>query len=174
MGAGDHDGEAGEAGAEGAAPARPPFDLRRWLPYLGLVVALWASLPFYSGPGEPNFVPDPDAEFANHVVPAVAVALCSVWVLLARGRAKGPGAVPFFAGMVVLLGGLFMVATHAPLVAQALRDEAPWDAAIYHSSAAMATFGLGLLWSVTHWSDLAEIEEAGKAKAATRAKSSKR
>lgn len=151
-------GDAGEPAVDGA-PGRT-FDVRRWLPVMGLVVAVWASLPKYSGPGEPRFVPDPAAEFANHVVPAIAVAVVSVWALLARRRPRGPGAVPFFAGLVVLLAGLFMVATHAPLVAQAANGDAPWDAAIYHSSAALATFGLGLLWAVTHWSDLDEIDRA--------------
>lgn len=149
-----------------APPAKAPFDLRHWLPFAGLVVAVWGSLPYYSGPGPPRFVTDASVEFANHVVPAVAVALASIWVLLARRRPSGAGAAPFFAGMVVLLAGLFVVATHAPLVAQAFSDEAPWDAAIFHSSTALATFGLGLLWSVAHWSDLSEIEEAGKAKKA--------
>lgn len=147
----------GEEPDAAAAPA-PASGIRRWLPFAGLVVAVWASLPKYSGPGEPRFVPDPAAEFANHVVPAIAVAVVSLWTLWAYRRSRGPGAVPFFAGLVVLLGGLFMVATHAPLVAQAASGDAPWDAAIYHSSAAMATFGLGLLWSVTHWSDLDAID----------------
>lgn len=148
--------------------ARAPFDLRRWLPVIGLVVAVWASLPRYTGPGAPRFVPDPSAEFANHVVPAIAVAIVSVWALAARRRAKGPGAVPFFAGLVVLLGGLFMFATHVPLVAQALRDESPWDATIYHTSSALAVFGLGLLWAVTHWSDLDAIDAANAQKAASK------
>lgn len=145
---------------EGGQEQRSSFDLRKWLPYMGLVVAFIGTLPYYSGPGGAEF--DSAAEFANHVVPSMAVAVSAIWVLLVRGRAKGPGAVPFFAGMVSLLAGLFMVATHAPLVAQAFNGESPWPASIYHSSTALITFGLGLLWCVTHWPDLAELEEAEK------------
>ena len=32
------------------AAARPEPDIRKWLPWAGIAVALWATLPKYSGP----------------------------------------------------------------------------------------------------------------------------
>lgn len=120
------------------------------VPVLGLGVALWASLPDYSGPA---LNPGAAKEVADHIVPAVVVALASLAGIVAGRRSRGPGAMRFIAGMTVLLAGIWMVATHLPLIVQALRREAPWAAAIYHSSPALAVFGLGLLWSVITWTE---------------------
>ncbi len=125
-------------------------DLARILPLAGLPVAIWASLPQWSGP---KLNVSASAEVVDHIIPAVFVVLASVVAILAGRRAQGPGALRLMAGMVVLLAGLWMLATHLPLVAQATRDEAPWPATIYHTSSALAVFGLGLLWSVITWSE---------------------
>ena len=125
-------------------------DLARILPLAGLPAAFWASLPQWSGP---KLNVSASAEVVDHIIPAVFVVLASVVAILAGRRAQGPGALRLMAGMVVLLAGLWMLATHLPLVAQATRDEAPWPATIYHTSSALAVFGLGLLWSVTTWSE---------------------
>ena len=128
----------------------PGPDLARFLPFVGLGVALWASLPKYSGP-ELNTAAD--AEFASHVIPAVVVLLAAIVGILAGRRPQGPGALRLIAGMTVLLTGMWMLATHLPLVAQATRDDAPWPGTVYHSASALAVFGLGLLWSTVTWSE---------------------
>ena len=128
----------------------PGPDLARILPLVGLPVAIWASLPQWSGP---KLNVAASAEVVDHIIPAVFVVLASVIAILAGRRAQGPGALRLVAGMVVLLAGLWMLATHLPLVAQATRDEAPWPATLYHTSPALAVFGLGLLWSVATWSE---------------------
>jgi amino acid transporter len=152
--------------APDAAATPSPADIRRFLPFVGLFIAFWASLPKYSGP----FLNTSDsAEFADHIVPAVLVAIVSIVALLSNRKAKGPTAVPFFCGMAILLAGFWMVATHVPLISEAFRDLAPWAATVYHSSAAFAVFGFGLFWTVTHWSDLAAIEAAEEAKKAASA-----
>jgi len=61
------------------------------------------------------------------------------------------GTVWLSAGLAILLGGLWMTATHLPLVAQAARQEAPWGATIYHSSSALAVLILGLVWTGSSW-----------------------
>jgi hypothetical protein len=131
-------------------PAAPGPDLARLLPFVGLAVAVWASLPKYSGP---TLNVEPAKEVADHVIPAAVVLLASVAGIVAGRRARGPGVLRFLSGMVVLLAGLWMMATHLPLVAEATRGDAPWPATIYHTSAALAVFGLGLLWSASTWAE---------------------
>lgn len=132
-------------------------DPRWWLPWAGLVVGVWATLPQYSGPALDT---EASKEIADHVVPGILVLAASVFCLLAMRRPRRPTMTPFLCGAAVLLAGFWMVATHIPLLAQALRHQAPWPPTIYHSSAALATFGLGLLWVASHWRDLAAIEAA--------------
>lgn len=123
------------------------------MPLIGLGVALWASLPKYSGP---KLSVSSSKELADHIIPAVVVLLASIVGILAGRRAQGPGALRLIAGMAVLLAGLWMMATHIPLVAQTMRggdDAASWAATIYHFSSALATFGLGLLWSTVTWAE---------------------
>ena len=91
----------------------------------------------------------------------VLASLAGIW---ASRRPQGPGAIRFMAGLAVLLAGLWMMATHLPLVFEAMRDEAPWPATIYHTSSALAVFGLGLLWATVTWSEAGdEVEPAPKA-----------
>jgi hypothetical protein len=131
-------------------------DAARILPLVGLPVAFWATLPQWSGP---KLNVAASAEVVDHIIPAVFVVLASVVAILAGRRPQGPGALRLMAGMVVVLAGLWMLATHLPLVAQATRDEAPWPATIYHTSSALAVFGLGLLWSAATWSEAGDDAE---------------
>jgi hypothetical protein len=57
------------------------------------------------------------------------------------------------AGLVVVLAGLWMAATHVPLVAQAARHDAPWGATIYHSASAALVLTFGLVWTASAWAD---------------------
>ncbi|MFN2608047.1 MAG: hypothetical protein ABR511_09145 [Acidimicrobiales bacterium] len=125
-------------------PAAPP-----WLPFVGLVVATWAALPHFLTPAlnTKNSV-----EIADHVMPGLVVLIVCGAALLVQQRG-GPrnGAFQFVAGLVLVLTGLWMVATHVPLVAQATRGEAPWPGTIYHTTAAVAVLGFALLWTAVHW-----------------------
>ena len=139
------------------APAAPARDVRRYLPWAGLALAVWATLPKYSGPA--LTVKGGDlTEFIDHVLPGIVVALASLAALAAwrRKDARGPGLIPFSAAAVTLLSGFWMVATHFPLVMQATRGEAPWAGTVYHATASIAVFGFGLLWAVSHWPDLSD------------------
>lgn len=137
--------------------------LARILPLVGLPVAFWATLPQWTGP---KLNVAAATEVADHTIPAVFVVLASVVGILAGRRAQGPGAVRLMAGMVVVLAGLWMLATHLPLVAQATREEAPWPATIYHTSSALAVFGLGLLWSAVTWAEAGDDSEPAAKSAA--------
>ena len=126
------------------------------LPLLGVVVGLWGALPRFLNSGLNT---EDTVETVDHVVPGLVVVVVSLVALAVARRSPKPGPSLFVAGLVVLLAGLFMVATHVPLVMQATRDEAPWGGTVFHSSAALAVFGLGLLWAATYWSETApEVE----------------
>lgn len=97
--------------------------LRRALPVAGLVIGAWALLPPYSGPA---LATETRVEVADHVVPGVVVLAVSVAAVLVSRRAKGGGAL-FGAGLIVILAGIWMVATHVPLAAQGSRGEPPGE-----------------------------------------------
>lgn len=142
-----------------AAPAPGP-DLPRLLPLVGLPVALWASLPQYSGPAINTSA---TTEVVDHIVPAIVVVLCSLVGIAASRRPQGPGALRFIAGLGVLLAGLWMLATHFPLLTQTMRggpEAASWAATIYHTSSALAVFGLGLLWATVTWAEADDSDQA--------------
>ncbi len=101
------------------------------LPVAGLLVGGWALLPPYSGPALNTAM---RVEVADHVVPGLIVILLSAGALvMTRGERVPPSGALLVAGAVVLLAGLWMTATHVPLVLQAIRDEAPAGAVAYHS-----------------------------------------
>lgn len=151
-----------DAAPDGVEAGAASGDIRRWLPLIGLAVAFWATLPQYSGPALNT---EASKEVADHIIPAIVVAVACLAALALKHKGEGPGLTKFFAGMVVLLAGFWMVATHVPLVVQAFGGDAPWPGTIYHTSAALAVFGLGLMWTVSHWGDLAAMEALEKAEA---------
>ena len=125
--------------------------LRRALPVLGLVAAGVAVLPPYTAS---DIGTSTRVEVADHVVPAVLMVLLSL-VALARRRDPAPGMFPLVAGLGVLLAGLWMTATHLPLVAQARRDEVDAGIAAYHTIPGLIVVVVGLVWVSAHWSDTA-------------------
>ena len=132
-------------------PATTPApDLARILPLVGLGIAFWATLPQWSGP---KLNVEASKEVADHIVPGAVVLVASLVGIWAGRRPQGPGAFRFMAGLGVLLAGLWMMATHLPLVGEALRGVSPWPGTIYHTSASLAVFGLGLLWATVTWSE---------------------
>lgn len=120
----------------------------RTLPLLGLVVGAWALLPPYSGP---ELNTEMRVEVADHVVPGVVVILAALVALALAQRASRLDRVLLGAGLAVLLAGFWMTATHVPLVAQALRDEAPVGGTIYHGVPGLVVGFLGAAWSGRYW-----------------------
>lgn len=119
---------------------------------LGFLVGCWALLPPYTGPALNT---SDRVEFIDHVVPSIVIiAISALAFLFAR---RGATAVLFPAGLGIFLAGFWMTATHAPLVLQATRQEAPWGATIYHSLPGLAVLALGAAWAFT----FREVAEAG-------------
>ena len=137
--------------ARAQAPARP--SLRQGLPYAGLVVAGWAMLAPYVLLG-PDINAAAKNEVADHVVPGVLIVLVSV-AMLVRARSRVPeSGFPLVAGLLVALAGVWMAATHLPLVNQARRGEAgvTYDVAAWHTIPGVVVLVLGLVWAGAYWS----------------------
>jgi hypothetical protein len=78
----------------------------------------------------------------------------SLWAMVRRRRVASPGLPMLLAGLAVLLAGIWMVATHVPLVLQATRDEAPVGAVVYHSLPGVVVALVGSVWAGAHWSEI--------------------
>ncbi len=135
-----------------------PAGLKRALPVLGLLTAAWSVIPPYAR----DIGTEPRIEIADHVVPAVvlvAVSALALWMRSARNR----GTLLFIAGLVVLLAGLWMTATHVPLLAQARRHEVASGDAWFHTIPGLAVLALGFAWAAAYWSDAAPPQSATSA-----------
>jgi len=122
---------------------------------VGLVISAWALIPPYSGP---KLNTETRVEVADHVVPSlVLIAVSLVILVVSRRKAETTAGFSLVAGFLVSLAGLWMVATHVPLVAQAMRGESgvTWGGALYHFTPSLAVLILGLLWVGAYWSETA-------------------
>ncbi|MCA1711661.1 MAG: hypothetical protein LC789_08535 [Actinobacteria bacterium] len=117
----------------------PAVERSALLPVLAFGGAAWAVLPPYVGP---SVAAAGRAEVADHVVPAAVLAMTAAVLLLVRAT----GTALFAGGLVTLLAGLWMTATHLPLLRQADAGVVTWPAAIHHSLPGVALLGLGALW----------------------------
>ncbi len=117
-----------------------------WLPGAGLLIAVWAAVPPYVGPG---LATEMRVEVADHVVPGVLVAVLAVSAYF-LGAVRG-GMLLLPVGLLIALAGVWMVATHVPLLPQALRNEASWVSVAHHSLPGLAVLVLGLVWAWLHW-----------------------
>ncbi len=120
----------------------------RWLPWVGLVIGMWGALPHFVSP---RLNTRSSVEIVDHVVPGIVVVIASLGLLLARTHADIHGTYGLASGLVVFLAGVWMAATHVPLIAQAMRGEAPWGAATFHSASALAVLVFSLVWTSVYW-----------------------
>ena len=85
-------------------------------------------------------------------MPAIVVVAVLLAAILLNRNSTVPGMFMFVAGLGICLAGLWMVATHVPLVAQAARNDrdVTWAATLCHSALGAAVALLGVVW-VTAW-----------------------
>lgn len=129
--------------------ARSSLNLR-WATLLGSLGVWSIAVPFAARAVGLHLNVARRLEIADHVVPGVAVAGAVALLILARrGAAPNAWMAPSALG-IVFLGGLWITATHVPLIFQAAdgRPGAPWDASIFHSlwGPPIALVSLWLLW----------------------------
>jgi len=82
-------------------------------------------------------------EVVDHVIPGLLVAGAGGYlaVLARRGPLAGITSA-LVAGGVCFLAGFWVLATHVPLLADAAGSKLPWEAAIWHSIAALPVVAL--------------------------------
>ena len=125
---------------------------------MGLVIGVLALLPPYTR----DLDTEMRVEVADHVIPGLVVLAVSVAVLVrARRNVLESGMLPLVAGFVIMLAGLWMTATHIPLVGQARRGEnqVSYLDAGWHTVPGLVVLVLGLLWTAAWWSAAAPPEE---------------
>ncbi|MGI8536992.1 MAG: hypothetical protein ACR2K2_10955 [Mycobacteriales bacterium] len=115
----------------------------------GVLVGTWALVPRYGGPRLELGPRGSQLEFVDHVLPGTLVIVLSVLALLLARRPSGARRL-FPLGVGIVLAGLWMCATHFPLVLQATRNEAPWLATLHHSSPGVAVLALGVGWCLLY------------------------
>ena len=140
-----------------AEPAGPGAR-KRWLLYAGAVAGAWATVPRFWGPELAGL--DSTTEVVDHLVPGIVVlAGSAAMFVVARDRARPVGVPMFVAGLIVTLAGLWMTATHIPLLAQARRHEVTWGAAWFHTMPGLVVLALGIVWAAAHWADAAPPDD---------------
>lgn len=108
-------------------------------------LALIAGSAPYSGEAFGLVVPvEPKVEIVDHVLPA-AVVLVAALVNLYAGKTTLGGV------LTIALAGLWITATHAPLLIDAGAGNVGWAAALWHSLPGIAIFIGALLTTVALW-----------------------
>lgn len=95
-------------------------------------------------------------EVVDHVVPGVVIVAVAVAVLTGR---LSPLAT-LVAALVAALAGLWMVATHVPLLAQARTPLVSWPTALAHSVPGLVTFALTIVAAMWAWRQQSAAEAA--------------
>lgn len=121
----------------GALAARPRE--ARWAAILAAIGAWTAIVPYLGKPlGLVVNVPW-RVEFADHVVPGAIIVATGLYLhkRAERGAPAGERNALFAAGLC-FLAGFWVLATHVPLLQDASEELVSWEAAIWHSIAAVA------------------------------------
>lgn len=110
----------------------------------GLIVGVWATLPPFVGPG---LTTELSTEIVDHPVPSLFVLAVVAWASWARRASELR---LFAAGLTIVLAGVWMTATHLPLVAQAVSGQVGWAPTISHTLPGLAVLGLGAVWTLRY------------------------
>ncbi|HET7487278.1 MAG TPA: hypothetical protein VFJ85_05070 [Acidimicrobiales bacterium] len=138
------------------APERTGGGLKAALPVIALIVGVWALLAPYVGLG-PDLNAAGKNEVADHVVPGLLMIGMAVAMLVRSRKPAGGGEslFPLVAGGVIALAGLWMTATHLPLVRDARNGLTTNKIMVWHTLPGLVVLVVGILWVVTYWSSAA-------------------
>ncbi len=122
----------------------------RWEALLGVLGAWSIAVPFAATALGMHLNVTRRLEIADHVVPGLAITAAAALLIAARRRTAPHAWMAPTALGIAFLGGLWITATHVPLIFQAAdgRVGAPWDASIFHSlwGPPIVVVSLWLLW----------------------------
>ncbi len=128
---------------------REPSERSR-LPFVGLLVGVWAVIPPYLNAfGKLNV--EHRVEITDHVIPGITILAVSVLGLLLLRSAAPSALLLFMGGGIIALCGFWMVATHVGLVKQARQNIVPGGAVVWHSLPGVAVLLLGVAWTIRFW-----------------------
>jgi hypothetical protein len=130
----------------------------------------WASVIPYVGPllglhlkklGVPNSGVDPVTEVVDHVVPGVLVVAVALLVLVLLRTHRVSIGSPFLLAAMGLsfLAGVWITATHVPLLVEAARGSVAWGPALLHNSGGIPLVILALALLVPELREPDQAEE---------------
>ena len=146
--------------ASGATTPARPGSVRQALPYAGLAIGLWAAVTPYVLLGD-DLNAAAKNEFADHVVPGALMIGLSAAQLVRDRKGTTGGSFPLLAGFGVVLAGLWMTATHLPLVRDAGDGIVGENVAAWHTVPGLVVMVLGVVWAATYWSSAEEPASPG-------------
>ena len=83
-------------------------------------------------------------EIIDHVVPGIVIVGCSLLMLALLRRGRSGSLVALGVAWTISLAGLWIAATHMPLLRDAGRGLVPWGTACFHSASAAVTLALAV------------------------------
>jgi len=132
-----------ERSAQEPKSPRVPAREVRLLGGLLLAVGLWGTVAPYIGP---DVMVEAIVELVDHVVPGVVVlGVALLWLYRRRLGLVSAG--------LSVLAALWMVATHVPLLAQAVRGETPWAGSLWMFVPSALLLGLSAWATVRAWGE---------------------
>lgn len=91
------------------------------VPYLGRAVGLVVNVA-------------PRTEIVDHVVPGALIAAAGLYMAALARRGAPADWTRLIAGGLCFLAGFWVLATHVPLVADAIKGTASWGATLWHAA----------------------------------------
>jgi len=112
-------------------------------------IAAWTIVVPYLGKALGLVVPVAGiVEVVDHVIPGALVLACALYLhRVARRGALASERFALLAGGACFIAGFWVLVTHLPLFGDAQNGEVGWDAAIWHSVAALPMVGVAF-WCV--------------------------
>jgi hypothetical protein len=86
-------------------------------------------------------------EVVDHVIPGLVVAAIGTYLAINARRGTPPKLSRPIGGGICFLAGFWVLATHVPLVSDAVHGKATWGSTIWHASTALPIVLLSL-WTV--------------------------
>ena len=122
------------------------------LPLTALLVGLWAIVPPYLALFGQLDVKSDMVEFVDHAVPGFVVLVVALIGYLQLRKPDPSQLVLFVGGLVIILAGFWMFATHYGLITQNRQGLVPFGRMAWHTAPGIAVSVVGVVWTARFWS----------------------